>query len=283
MHLSKDVLNELAKLAADSFLKHKTSLNTSLAKTAKEEALEPHQIEYVAAQANHAVWSRLHGMDKKASYDFPVADPEAVIKTLQVKPVIVKQASDDYYGAPTGSTGFTEKTASINLDSVDKTAAKRRELKKALQSRLEKCANAKEELQRKMTVIESKYELTERDLMKQARSLLMEQPFELRGEAMSKIADAIYGACEDKKLSRDLMKKLSAVVGSQGLIKKADLKAPEAYISENLPARIVNGRHALYITIQTLKNLRTEYEPLQRGYEIVDSSLPELREKVRAL
>src|SRR5271157_12320 len=97
----------MAKLAAESFLTKKTALNTSLTKIAKEESLEPHQVEYVAAQANHAVWERLYGMDKKASYDFPVADPGAVIKDLQIKPkAIIKEASLDYMAAPTGSTGF---------------------------------------------------------------------------------------------------------------------------------------------------------------------------------
>ena len=74
----------------------------------------------MASQANHAVWERLYGMDKKASYDFPVADPHVVVNGLQLKPKgVIKEASLDYLAAPTGSTGFMEKSASINLESID--------------------------------------------------------------------------------------------------------------------------------------------------------------------
>ena len=283
MQHSKEVLNQFAKLAAESYLTKKTSLNTSLSKIAKSESLEPHQIEYVAATANHAVWERLHGMDKKASYDFPLADPAAVLKDLQIKPVIVKQASEDYLSSPSDFGGFAEKTASFELDSLDKIAAKKRKLKKELQNRFEKCSVAKDELSRQMTVLHSRYELAERDFVKQARNMVMEEPFEERGQVMCKMAEFVHSACGEAELARGLMKKLAHVMRGQGLIKTADLKAPEEYISETMPAKIVNGRHSLYITIQTLKNIRQEYDPLHRAHEIVDSSLPEIKEKIRGL
>lgn len=285
MNYSKEVLNGFAKLAAEGYLsKSKTPLNTSLVKIAKDEALEPHQIEYVAAQANHSVWERLYGMDKKASYDFPVADPNAVINQLQVKPKgVIKEASLDYLSGPSGGSGFVEKTASINLDSVDKTAAQKRELKKTMQHRLEKMGQAKEELERQMYVLDLKYSEYEKNFIKEARTMIMQEAFTDRGAAMMKIAEFVRSAAEDEKLGQALMKKLAAVVAGQGLVKKADLKAPEEYIDMKMPAKIVNGRHALYITIKTLKDIRQEYDPLYRGAEIVDSSLPELKEKIRAL
>lgn len=281
---SKDVLQQFAKIAAESFLTKKTPLNASLEKIAKEEALEPHQIELVASAANHNVWERLYGMDKKASYDFDVADPHAVIEKLQVKPTITKTASLDYMSPPSRSNGFVEKTASFSFDSIEKTAAQKRELKGRLQTRLEKMSQAKEDLERQMFEVRTKYEKQELDFVKQARTLIMEQPFTDRGAAMDKIAEFVRSASEENAdLAKHLMKKLSAVLVGQGLVKKADLKAPEEYIDRKMPAQIVNGRHALYITIKTLKDLRQEYDPLTRGYEIVDSSLPELREKIRAL
>jgi uncharacterized membrane protein len=276
----------MAKIAAESFLTKKIALNASLTKIAKEESLEPHQVEYVASQANHAVWERLYGgLNKKASYDFPVADPNVVISDLQIKPkAIIKEASLDYLAAPTGSTGFIEKHASINLDSIDKTAAQKRQLKKEMQARMEKMSSAKEELERKMYVITLKSGELETVFVKEARTMVMQAPFADRGEAMTKIAEFVRSASEsDLDLAKGLMKKLSAVLAGQGLIKQADLKAPEEYISENMPAKIVNGRHALYITIKTLRDLRKEYDPLHRGHEIVDSSLPELKEKIREL
>lgn len=287
MTRSKEVLNQFAKIAAEAYLgKSKTALNHSLKKLAKDESLEPHQIEYVAAQANHAVWERLYGMDKKASYDFPVADPASVISELQIKPSrgVIKEAALDYLSAPTGGSGFHEKTASLNLDSVEKTSSQKRELRHTLQRRMEKLAAAKEEFQVKMTVLQSRYETLEKDFVKQARALVMEQPFTERGAAVEKIAEFVKSAAAgETKLACGLMRKLSAVLTGQGLIKQADLKAPEEYINMKMPAKIINGRHALYITIKTLKDVRQEYEPLHRAYEIVDSSLPEVREKIRGL
>jgi hypothetical protein len=283
---SKEVLNQFAKIAAEAFLsKSKTALNTTLTKIAKEEALEPHQVEYVASQANHAVWERMYGMDKKASYDFPIADPNVVIGGLQIKPKgIIKEASLDYLSTPSSSTGFLEKTASIELHSVEKTAAKKRELKKTLQNRMDKICSAKEDIEGKMFILDMKYAESEKMFMKEARAMIMEQPFTERGAAMVKIGEFVRSASDDnEKLAKDLMRKLAAVVKGQGLVKEADLKAPEEYINMKMPARIVNGRQSLYITIKTLKDNRQEYDPLFRGAEIVDSSLPELREKIRAL
>jgi hypothetical protein len=230
------------------------------------------------------VWERLYGMDKKASYDFPVADPNIVIEKLQLKPKgVIKEASLDYLSGPQGSAGFVEKTASIDIGTVDQEPAQRRDMKRTLEHRMEKMSNAKEEIERQMYVLDLKYAETEKTFIKEARALIMEHPFADRGDAMVKIAEFVHSATGDEKLGQDLMKKLAAVVAGQGLIKKADLKAPEEYISAKMPAKIVNGRHALYITIKTLKDNRQEYDPLYRGAEIVDSSLPELKEKIRAL
>jgi hypothetical protein len=66
-------------------------------------------------------------------------------------------------------------------------------------------------------------------------------------------------------------------------VKAADLKAPEEYISKNLPVRVVNGRHPLYVQIDTLTDKWSELEQIRRGREIVDSSLPQLKEKIRGL
>lgn len=285
MTRSKDVLNQFAKLAAEAFLsRNKTPLNTSLTKIAKEESLEPHQIEYVASQANHSVWERTYGIDKKASYDFPIADPNVVINDLQIKPKgVIKEAGLDYLSGPS-STGFQEKTASIDLGTVDKTASQKRDLKRLLENRMEKISSAKEEFERQMYVLDLKYGESEKIFVKEARQMIMETPFEDRGAGMNKIAEFVRSASEDnEKLAQTLMKKLSAVLVGQGIVKKADLRAPEEYIDMKMPAKIVNGRHALYITIKTLKDIRQEYDPLHRAYEIVDSSLPELKEKIRAL
>ena len=85
MYRDKSTLNSFAKIASDEYLgKNQTALNDTLKKIASQEQLTPHQIEYVAAESNKAVWAKLFSMDKIASYDFPLADAKAVIGVLQV-------------------------------------------------------------------------------------------------------------------------------------------------------------------------------------------------------
>jgi hypothetical protein len=286
-HKSKEVLNSLAKIASAAYLgKSKTPLNTSLKKIAQQEGLNPHQVEYVAAEANRDVWAQLFSLDKKASYDFPLADAKSVLEGLQVKPEekIVKTASLDYLGAPDRITHEKLAYGTFEDQATDKTASERRYTKKELQNRMEKMAMAKEELERQIITNRSEQELLELSFVKQARELVMQEAFVERGAAVEKIAEFVRSAADkDTELGKNLMHKLSHVLKKQGLVKEADLKAPEEYISKNLPAKIVNGRHALYITIETLRQKRNELEPAIRAHEIVDSSLPFVREKLRAL
>lgn len=283
---SKEVLNSFAKLASDAFLgKNKTPLNESLKKTAKSEALEPHQIEYIASQANHNVWSSLFGIEKKASYDFPLADASEVIESLQVKAApVIKEASLDYLTPPTRYAYEKVATGVVCDDSVDTAKAKKRAVKKELEKRLEKAALAKEKLGDEMIKTQSEIQSKETELVNSFRTMILETPFFERGQAMDKIAHFINSSIDgEASVGMSIMKKLAADIKKRGLIKEADLKAPAEYISEKLPARIVNGRHALYITIQTIKDKSSHYEDCQRVHEIVDSSLPVIREKIRAL
>jgi hypothetical protein len=175
---------------------------------------------------------------------------------------------------------------SIQTYGMDKVATDRRELKQALQSRLEKMALAREQLIGKEIVAESAVEVTEAAIVKQAKQMLMELPFEGRPEGMEKIAEFVRSAMLPKKKSKEaarLIVKISNVLKHHGLVKSADLKAPEEYISDKLPARVVNGRHPLYVHIDTLIHKWNELEQVRQGREIVDSSLPLVKEKVRGL
>lgn len=284
----KTTLGVFAKLAADEYLgKNSSPLNETLTKIATQENLTPHQIEFVAAEANKSVWAKLFAMDKTASYDFPLADAKQVISSLQqtTTPAQVSAADLDYLSPPTST-----KTASFDLfaamgiqkEALDKSAAARREVKRELQKRMEKVAQAKEELECRMIVASSAIENLELEFVKSARAMVIDKPFEDRGQAMEKIAEFV-GNCGRPEHGRALMKKLSHVLKRQGLMKEADLKAPEQYISDKLPARIINGTHSLYITIKTLYDKYDDRALLGQKYEIVDSSLPVIKEKIRAL
>jgi DNA-binding transcriptional MerR regulator len=284
----KETLTTFGKLAADEYLgQNKTPLNTTLKKIASQEGLTPHQIEIVASEANKAVWGKLFSMDKQASYDFPLADIKEILGDLQVKQSSgeVKTADLDYLSPPV-STKVAEfdpfKALGVVEENLEKSAAAKKEIKRQLQVRLEKCAQVKEELERELYVVNSKIDELEMSFVKTARNMILEYPFSDRGQAMDKIAEFLRG-CGKPDQSQFLMKKLSHVMKRQGLIKEADLKAPEQYINADLPCRIVNGRHSLYLTVKTIMDQYDWRDTLHNRYEIVDSSLPTIKEKIREL
>jgi hypothetical protein len=287
---SKDVLNVLAKLAADGYLKSQTPLNEGVAKIAEQESLTPAQVEYVAAESNKSVWRRLFSMDKEASYDFPLADSAEIISKLQVehKPKTVKEIDLDYLSPPinTKLAEFNPMKAMGFKDEVFEKQAStlaRKELKHELQARYEKLAFAKEELYRLDLETSTKIENLEVQFVKTARALVLEESFEDRGMAFEKIAEFLRG-CEGKmEYKLGLMKKLAHVAVKQGIVKEADLKAPEQYISDKLPARIINGNHSLYITIKTLFDNYDYHNGIREKSLIVDGSLPVVKEKIREL
>jgi hypothetical protein len=284
----KETLNTFAKLAADEYLgQNKTPLNATLKKIASQESLTPFQIEYVAAESNKAVWGKLFSMDKQASYDFPLASSQEILKDLQVvqAPNEIKAVDLDYLSPPVSTKVATFdpfKAMGFLEENIEKSAAARKEVKRQLKYRLEKVSAAKEELERQLYVANSRIEDLELQFVKMSRSLVLEYPFETRKDAMEKIAEFLRG-CEKPAQARSLIQKLAHVLKRQGLVKEADLKAPEQYISEKLPCRVINGRHQLYLTVKTIMDQYDWRDTLHNRYEIVDSSLPAIKEKIREL
>jgi hypothetical protein len=285
-HKSKDVLNSLAKTAADQFLKNQLSLNSSLKKMASSEGLEPHQVEYVAGEANKLVWANNYKLDKKAAYDFPIADPKSIVSDLQVKPVEkVAEANLDYMLPPSSQMKVASDRVVCGVFESDATKDDdRKSLRKTLNYRYEKLAQAMKDTNADMIAIQSGIENLETKFVKEARQMIMQTPFTDRAEAMEKIAEFVRSANQAHiGRGRELMKKLAAKIVRDGLIKQADLRAPEEYIAEGLPARIVNGNHVLYITIDTINQRQREWDDLNRSFIICDDTLPKLRETIRGL
>lgn len=290
MHKSKDVLQNLAKIASASYLgKAKTPLKDSLKKIASSEELTTDQIMYVTAEANKDVWANLFKMDKKASYGFEPVDPKSLITDLQVKEAqAIPLGNLDYMTAPTSvkeasADGFSVEGVFSRGDDIDHKIL-RSELKHDLSRRIEKMAFAKEQLEMDLIVLRSQASELEAKIVKEAHQMVIREDYSLRGECMDKIASFVHSACQgDYELGKRLMAKLSFVLKKQGLVKEADMKAPQEYISEKLPARIVNGNHSLYITIDTLMKKEREISGVNQQWMIVDNALPTLKEKVREL
>lgn len=284
----KDVLNSFAKIAVDEYLgRGQAPLNTTLKKIAADENLTPHQIEYIASEANRMTWAKLFAMDKKASYDFPLAESHAVIKDLQIKTQKNEIAEADLdYLSPPKSTKLAsfDPLAEMGFvpENIEKSAGARKEIKRELQNRFEKISAAKEEIERLLYVTNTAAENLTEQFVKAARTMVLESPDSEKPATLDKIAEFV-SACGEAKRGQDLMRKLSYVIERQGIMKKADLKAPEQYISNKTPARIINGNHSLYITIKTIFEKQDYASNLLNRHEIVDSSLPMIQEKIREL
>ncbi len=290
MHKSKDVLQNLAKIASASYLgKAKTPLKDSLKKIASTEELTPDQIMYVTSEANKDVWASLFKLDKKASYNFEPVDPKSLISDLQVKEAAaIPVGNIDYMAAPTSikeaaADGLSYEGVFSRGDDVDH-KIQRSELRHELSKRIEKMAFAKEQLEMDLIVLRSEAAQLETNIVKEAHQMVIREDYSMRPECMDKIASFIHSACQGNfSLGQRLMSKLAFVLKKQGLVKEADMKAPQEYISEKMPARIVNGNHSLYITIDTLMKKEREISDVNRQWMIVDNSLPTLKEKVREL
>lgn len=291
MHKDKETLMSLAKIAAGQYMgKTATPLNDSIKKIAQSEALTPAQIQYVAAEANKVVWSDLFKMDKSASYDFPLADADVIIQSLAIKqPARFVSNADDDYNAPPVNTKVAEfdpyKALGIDAEVLEKRASPeaRKEVKRMLEYRYEKLAQAKDDIETLSMTCERKLHTSEMEFVKAARAMLLEDPLSERVDSFKKIAEFVQCCGGTKDHQKKLLGKLAHVLKRQGIVKEADLKAPEQYISENLPARKINGRHALYVTIQTIYDGYKENDDLAKRWELVDSQLPVLKEKIRAL
>jgi hypothetical protein len=283
---SKEVLNTIAKTAADAYIKKGSTMTEYLKKTASQEGLEPHQVEYVAGEANKMVWSHNYNKhDKQAAYDFPLANPNEIIQSAQKKPVEkVAEASLDYMLPPTARHTKMASDAQVygEFKSEVTSQDERRALKHQLQSRYEKLAQAKESTSAEILMAESRIDFLEKKFVKEARVFIMETPFSDRPQAMDKIAEFIRSTGHFEQ-GRNLIAKLAHKIVRDGLVKEADMKAPEAYISETLPARIINGNHSLYITIDTIVKQHDELSNMRRNFTIVDDTLPVLKEKIRGL
>lgn len=287
MYRDKDVLTSFAKIASQEFLgPSQVSLNHSLKKIASQENLTPHQIEFVAAESNRLTWAKLFAADKASSYDFPLAKSAEVIADLQIKPEKnqIVEADLDYLSPPksTKIASFDPLEAmGFQKEAMDKTAAKK-SLKRELQSRFEKMALAKEEIELRILENNTTIENATLSFVKEARTLVLETPDDEKAKTMDKIAEFV-ASCGNHDQGRKLMHKLATVMRRQGIMKEADLKAPDQYISKNTPARIINGNHGLYITVKTIFERQDLASSLHNRYEIVDSSLPIIQEKIREL
>lgn len=289
---------EWAGSIANSFLNSDITPTSSLEKIAKDEELSPHQIELLAAETNKLIHQSKYASvaNKYHAADFPLADAKAVIEGLQIGET-VKTASfqepvfqqeeldyDKFFGLDMAKEGC-DKTAMVKVASV------KHQLQVAVQSFDQLMSKHADQRIVDATDLEN----AELGFIKQARQLAFEGDNSIERMKILGMCDALVKEA-GSKASKKLLAKVAYVLGKEGKLepahatkaieyftKEADCTAPDELISENMPARIVNGDHPLYISIKTIDNIQSRRDRNHRDAHLVHDKLQILKQKIRAL
>jgi len=258
---STEVLHKLATSAANQYLEGKTPLNDSIKKLASQYSLNPHQVARVCEMANlethRALWKTATEKEKVA---FDVADPAKIV-VIRIgsggTPDAGGSPSGEFAGPPTSSpaTGpsmaqlFGVDPANVHNGLTDVPE------KSQLVVILQKTAAEKEEVSDDLIMLAARNESEEKRLY-----WLVKQAF--LGEGLS--LETMYAAAWQNgfgPIAKDLFPKFASDLHKEtaraSLVKIA-WKAPEELIDQNLPATIVNGRHPIMISLDTLLRYRDQ-------------------------
>lgn len=294
LKVSMDVVKEWAGEIANSYFNAQVLPTHTLTKIAQIEELTPHQIEILAAEANKLIHHHKYASmtEKYHAADFPMADAREVIKLVQrdggeekvahvfADPKIPDVGPDVY------------EMFGIKPEPLDKTASVKHQVKTA-QAKLELL---KQKIDDQVILCKTAEKAAENKFVKEARQCLLEEP---NSESRVKVLGEFYSFIKSAGMEagRKALAKVAYVLVKEGKIepgvgkklmdffmsKEADEKAPIDIISQNLPARIVNGQHPLYITLKTIEDNSGNVLRFERDSTLVDDKLRLLKQKIRAL
>lgn len=287
-------IREWAGEIGNSYLKAGVEPTHSLCKIAQAESLTPHQIEVLAAEANKAIHSAKYASisEKYHAADFPLADAKRAIASLQLDGGSTKIAAE--FSPPK----FEDKGPDayemfgIKPEVMDKTASVRHEVKHATA----KSELLLQKLNDKLITLEYEKTAAERDFIKQARQIMLDQDSAASRMKVLGVFDHFVKVAGMKQ-GKGALAKLAMVLAREGKLeplaaqeaveyfmsKTADQKAPQALISENLQAQIINGNHPLYITLKTVGDREADLLRFEAERDLVQDKLRLLKQKIRAL
>lgn len=293
--LTMESFREWAGEIASAYLGGSQAPTDTLCKIARSEELTPHLIGVLAAEANKEIHRQkfASAKDKYLAADFPLADAQKAIASLQADGGAVKVATAMPEPKLTDRGMDLHKAFGVEPEVMDKTASVRHDVK---------LASCKADLllqKLKDRVVLGKYaaEAAESRFIKQARQMVLSNA-DTPPERMKLLGSLDQFVKESgMKSGRPLLAKLSYVLGQEGLIapksaqassdyfmsKEADMKAPEELISAWLPARIVNGNHPLYISLKTFDSVSSALNLDMQRCKLVEDNVKILRQRVRAL
>lgn len=269
----------------------------TLIKIARQEELTPHQVEVLAGETNKTIHQAKFAKadEKYFAAEFPLANAKEAICALQLDgggPQKVATAVNMEPQIPKDDFNAFEAFGIEEPEPMDKTASVKGEIKVAS----EKWELYKQKIDDALLLKKHAVEGTERSFVKQARQCLIDEP---NPQARMNVLGSLYHFVKEanSKKGKELLAKVAIVAGKEGklepvdvrqavdflLEKAADNKAPQSWISQNLPARIINGQHPLYITLKTVDNRVAEVDRYARESDMVYDKLQIMRQRVRAL
>ena len=291
--LSMDYFREWAGQIANSYVTSGAPPTSGLLKIASQEDLTPHQVEVLAAETNKEIHRIKYASakDKYFAADFPLADAKVAIAALQADGGDEKVARQ--MPAPKVSAEGPDAYAMFGVkpQALDKTASLRHQLKAAS----EKTVLLDQKLSDAAILNKFACDAAENAFIKEARQVVL-------GGDDSAARMQLLGTLDHFvkssgiTLGRRPLAKLAYALGKEGLLgqrhaelaldhltKKADCKAPQEMISEWLPAKVVNGTHPLYITLQTFRDRTEAGDQMAQSGKLIQDNLKVIRQKVRAL
>lgn len=297
---SLDILKEYAKHAAHSFMgKDQVPLSHTIQKTASVENLTPEEISIVCQEANKGVHAQLFKSAEDKYIDFEIADPSVIVSNIEKS--IQKTASADSYDSAFdfafGKTASKESGISEFDISPDEaktafgdfqvTGTNGHDGLKVPQYHIDKVAALRDQgelddIVGDIIIIESQIEGIKSHFVKTARNQLLSYNLHERAAKFPGIAQFCKEAGMKEKGINELMDLTAHVMHKQGLLEKtADLKAGADLISNDLDAKVINGTHPLFITIQTLADKETRREALMDRHNLIKTRLDEYADGVK--
>lgn len=283
---------EWAGEIAGAYLNSGVAPTDTLCKIAQAEELTPHQVEVLAGEANKAIHQEKYAStaDKYMAAAFPLADARAAIERLKLSGEVKLAA---VMPDPEPAYEFDPfKAFGVEPETMDKTA----EVKGDFRHAEIKLASLKEKLAEQLFLDKAALDTAERSFIKQARQMVLSADSSAeRMQVLGNLDHFVKTA--GMPGGRPMLAKLAVVLWKEGMLtprqaevamtyltdKTADCKAPQEMISDDLPARVVNGTHPLYITLKTFHDNVARMDHTRGRSVVVDDRLQILREKMRAL
>jgi len=291
---SMDTVKEWAGEIANSYFNAAVEPTHTLKKIAQSEELSPHQVFVVASEANKLIHNNKYASadEKYFAAEFPLADAQLIVKELQLDGGETKVAAEFPRPKIVDNNPDPYEMWGVKPEAFDKTASIRGDLKVASV----KTELLQQKLQDKVIIIEHQKIAAEKAFIKTARQSMLDEPGSANRMKILGYLDHFVKSAE-LPAGKRLLAKLAHVLKREGKLepthaktameyfmsKTADEKAPDELISETLPAKIVNGKHPLYVTLKTVCDREADLLRFQRESVIVDDKLKLIKQRIRAL